>query len=100
MRKAGEGALVGQVPGVQRHAPDITEASSRSSPAIVPRRSAWSRRRAANTTASRERLTASFIVDAPRTEVASARRSLSISTRRLLMDSVYLGIARIYISIW
>jgi len=40
IREAGESALVGQEAGVQRHAPDITEASSRSSPVIVPSRSA------------------------------------------------------------
>jgi hypothetical protein len=45
-------------------------------------------------------LTASFIVDAPRTEVASARRSLSMSTRCLLIPLVYLGRALKYISIW
>jgi len=55
IRKAGERALVGQVPGVQRHEPDITAASSRSSPSIAPKRSAWLRRRAANTTDSRDR---------------------------------------------
>ena len=53
------------------------------------RRAAWRRRRSAITTDSSARLTASFIVFAPRTVVAMLKMSSSMSTRRLLIGSVY-----------
>jgi hypothetical protein len=85
--ESGQRALIRQVSSRQRQAPDITFGLLRSTPSILDRRCACRRRRSVTTASSRARLTASFIVEAPRTCFAFSRSSSSISTSLLLMTA-------------
>ena len=87
MGKSSQSTLVGQIARPQRHAADITTGSTSSNPSVVASRSACRRRSWWATTSSSDRSTVSLMVVAPRTSVAEARGSSSMSTRCLLMSS-------------